>query len=274
MFVRTRTGMHPTPFAQSLKGAVSKVVEVVRTEIFCERGFDPATSTRHFIFSTSDIGELVFLPLLLRAAAESAPGVTFQCVVKPPRELGMALATGAVDLALGYFPDLGGAGFYEQRLFDHSFTSVVRRDHPEVGAQLTLKQFLALDHIVVEQEGRSQEIFEKRMAELGLQRRVVLRSPHFMSVPLLIAKSDMVTTVPYAVGHAYAGLGGCRLLEPPIDIPRILLKQCWHDRVHQDAGAVWLRQLISRLFLNHDPTLSDPLEIDNEAHRRRALSSE
>ena len=67
------------------------------------------------------------------------------------------------------------------------FTWIVRKDHPSIGDTLSLEQFLAADHIVVNQQGRSQEIFEKRVRELKLQRRVVLHLPHFMSVPQLIA---------------------------------------------------------------------------------------
>jgi DNA-binding transcriptional LysR family regulator len=172
-----------------------------------------------------------------------------------------AMASGTVDIALGYFPDLIDAGFYEQRLFEHPFTCLVRADHPSIGDVLTLDQFLSADHAVVSQEGRSQEIFEHRMSELNLSRRVVLRSPHFMSIPLLVASSDIIATVPYAVGRIYAHLANVRLLDPPLQIPRIVLKKFWHRRVHHDAGVIWLRDLIGRLFLNRDPTfvIADPV---------------
>ncbi|GLT00522.1 LysR family transcriptional regulator [Sphingobium jiangsuense] len=258
LFVRGPGGMQPTAFAQSVQGPIRRIVDTVRTELFREGAFDPATSERCFTFSTSDIGELVFLPALLEAVKAEAPGVTFQCLSMRPAELQAAMATGTVDLALGYFPDLTGGGFYEQRLFEHPFTCLVRADHPLIGDTLSLDQFLAADHLVVEQEGRSQEIFERRMEELGLRRHVVLRSPHFMSVPLLVANSDILTTVPYAVGRIYAGLARLRLLPPPIVIPSIRLKQLWHRRVHGDAGVVWLRQMTARLFLNRDPTFVTP----------------
>ncbi|MGE4429424.1 MAG: LysR family transcriptional regulator [Sphingobium sp.] len=261
LFVRGPGGMQPTAFAQTLRAPIRRIVDTVRNELFREATFDPATSERCFSFSTSDIGELVFVPALLDAVKAQAPGVTFQCLSMRPADLQDAMATGKVDLAMGYFPDLTGGGFYEQGLFDHPFICLVRADHPQIGEELSLDQFLAADHLVVEQEGRSQEIFERRMKELGLSRHVLLRSPHFMSVPLLVANSDVITTVPYAVGRIYAGMARLRLLPPPIDIPPILLKQFWHRRVHADAGVIWLRQLIARLFLNRDPTFATPSAI-------------
>jgi DNA-binding transcriptional LysR family regulator len=179
----------------------------------------------------------------------------------PPVELQAAMANGGVDLALGYFPDLIGAGFYQQKLFEHSFTCLVRRDHPTIDDDMTLDEFLAADHAVVAPEGRSQEIFERRMSELNLERRIALRSPHITTVPLLVATSDLITVVPRAVGLLYARFASLKLVDPPISIPPIEIKQFWHRRVRNDPGVVWLRKLVAQLFLHQDSSadLNSPL---------------
>lgn len=164
------------------------------------------------------------------------------------------MADGSVDLALGYFPDLAGNAFYQQKLFEHRFTCLVRRGHPAIKDTLSMEQFLAADHVVVAQEGRSQEIFEKRMAEMKLGRRVLLQSPHFMSTPLLVAHSDLIATVPRAVGRAYCRMAPLRLLAPPMKIPAIPLRQFWHRRVQGDPSVTWLRECIAKLFLRNDPS--------------------
>jgi DNA-binding transcriptional LysR family regulator len=256
LFVRRGTTMEPTPLARTLLSPVRRIVDTVRTELFSEGDFDPATTRRCFTFSTSDIGELVFIPDLMRAAAYEAPGATFQCLAKSPDELKGMMATGQIDVAMGYFPDIGGAGFYEQRLFEHPFACLVRRDHPTVGDKLTLDQFLALDHMVVEQAGRSQEVFEQRMTQLALRRRVILRSPHFMCVPLLLAETDAIVTVPQALARIFADRAHLKVLPIPVETPAIVLKLFWHRCVHKDPAVVWLRQLIVRLFMNKDPTLA------------------
>ncbi|WP_375136191.1 hypothetical protein [Pseudomonas putida] len=69
---------------------------------------------------------------------------------------------------------------------------------------MSLEQFLEADHLVVNPEGRSQEIFEQRLRELKLLRRVHLEIPHFMSVPKLIAMTDMIATVPRSLGVWFA----------------------------------------------------------------------
>lgn len=254
LFVRDGSGMRPTPFAQQIEEPVRKILGIVRQDLLRQRGFDPGTAQRSFAFSTSDIGELVFLPEIIACLRREAPGVTLRCLSLPPNELQEALAEGVVDIALGYFPDLQGALIYQQKLFEHPFTCVVREGHPLIGDSLTPEQFVSLEHAVVEQKGRSQEIAERRMAELGIERRIILRSPHFMSIPLLVASSDIISVVPLAVGRAYSRIAPLKLVPPPFDIPVIELKQFWHRRLHADPGVVWMRGLIARLYLNRDPS--------------------
>jgi DNA-binding transcriptional LysR family regulator len=167
LFVRHGASMQPTPLAESIREPVRRVIETVRFDILRERAFDPAVAERTFSLSASDIGELVFLPRLLEQLTVSAPKLNLRSLTMPPAELREAMTTGGVDLAIGYFPDLTGAGFFQQKLFEHAFTCLVRADHPVIGDRISMKQFLAADHVVVMQEGRSQEIAERRMAEMG-----------------------------------------------------------------------------------------------------------
>jgi DNA-binding transcriptional LysR family regulator len=78
-----------------------------------------------------------------------------------------------------------------------------------------------------------------------------------MSVPHLVATSDIISIVPRAVGRAFMHTGRLKLLEPPFKIPSIELKQFCHRRVHTDPGVLWLRNLIARLYLNRDPSETD-----------------
>ncbi len=257
LFVRQGGKMQPTPFVEKIYESVRTIIETINREVLCEHDFDPLLTERAFSLSMSDLGELVFLPKILEALRVAAPRACVRCLAMPPVELQAAMANGGVDLALGYFPDLIGAGFYQQKLFEHSFTCLVRRDHPTIDHDMTLDQFLAADHAVVAPEGRSQEIFERRMSELNLKRRIALRSPHITTVPLLVATSDLITVVPRAVGLLYARFASLKLVDPPISIPPIEIKQFWHRRVHNDPGVVWLRKLVAQLFLHQDSS-ADP----------------
>lgn len=255
LFVRQGARMEPTLVAQRLFEPVMKVMTSVRSEIVAAAPFDPAQSERCFTLNLSDLGELTFLPDLMIALRERAPGLTVRSVYLPPAELRKGLADGSVDLALGFLLGLEGDNLFTRTLFEQGFVCLVRTGWRDGAPRMTLEDFLAADHAVVEQEGRSQEVLERHLRTLGLHRRSVLRSPHFMTVPLLVARSDMIATVPFGLGRIFSRLGGLRFIDPPFDAPRIPLQQLWHRRSHQDPGSVWLRRLVAELFRGRDPTM-------------------
>jgi DNA-binding transcriptional LysR family regulator len=248
MFVRTAQGMQPTPLALQMAGPVHEVMELVRTEILQRSTFDPRTTERTFTLSLSDAGEMVFLPRLLRSLQRSAPAASASSAQLPPRELERAMEVGDIDLAVGYFPDLTKEGFYQQRLFAQPFVCIMRANHPAIGNKLSLKEFLSASHAVVRPEGRSQEIFERALAARGLKRRVVLSIPHFMSVPFIIMESDLIVTVPLAVGQSFARMANLKMFPLPIPMPDVDLKQHWHARFHRDPVNRWLRGLVHDVF--------------------------
>jgi DNA-binding transcriptional LysR family regulator len=116
----------------------------------------------------------------------------------------------------------------------------MRGDHSITSKRLTLKQFLSLEHVVVRAEGRSQELFERFLA----------KTPHFTSLPMIIARSDLVATVPHAIGIFFSGswTNIKTALTPFPDAPRIVLRQHWHRRTHHDPRNQWLRRVVSELF--------------------------
>jgi DNA-binding transcriptional LysR family regulator len=255
LFQSTGRGMRPTPFTESIAGHVRAALTTIRRDILQKSVFRPEASDATFRISMSDIGALIFVPPLLRRLSIDAPNVSLSCASCSHEQLESALADAQVDLAVGYFPDLVGANIGTQHLFDHVFTCIVRNDHPTIGSTLSLDEFLAADHLVVSQEGRSQEIFERRLHELNLNRRVRLHLPHFMSVPQIIANSDMIATVPMSLGAWYAN-SGIRLLPPPITIPAIELKLHWHTRMDDEPANAWLRGIVMDELRGRDPILS------------------
>ncbi|UUX70388.1 LysR family transcriptional regulator [Pseudomonas putida] len=255
LFLSTGRGMRPTPFTVSIAASVSGVLERIKHEILAKPAFQPRQSDRLFTISTSDIGALIFVPPILRRLGEDAPNTDLRCVSLPHQQLEQALEQGSVDLAVGYFPDLQGEQVKTQALFEHNFTCIVRRNHPSIGDTLSLEQFLAADHLVVNQEGRSQKIFEQRLRELKLQRRVHLEVPHFMSVPQLIASTNMVATVPLSLGVWFAS-EQIKMLTPPIEVEKFELKLHWHRQMEDDPAVSWFRNAVFEELCNLDPTFA------------------
>jgi DNA-binding transcriptional LysR family regulator len=250
LFVRTGNGMQPTPRALALKEPIQRVLAAVKGEILDTGRFDPATETRPYTITTPDIGETLLLPRVVARLAQVAPRVNLRSTVVGPRHLEEALEAGEVDLAVGYFPDLVQPTTMQQTLFTHGFSCLARTGHPLLKNGMTLEAFLEAHHVVVASEGRSQELLEDALTKRGLERRCALRIPHFMSVPFVVASTDLIVTVPRAVAMFISGLANLQVLDPPIDVPEFAVKQYWHRRFHRDPRLIWFRTMMSELYQN------------------------
>ena len=252
LFVRTARGIHPTPFAERLAAPLEAVIDRIRSDLLQQPTFDPATVQRAVTFNMHDIGELVFLPRILDRLSAIAPGLHVRTANLPVTELEPALRMGEVDLALGHFPELASAALYQQRLFAHSFVCIVRSDHPTIGEQMTKKQFLEGKHAVVHPAGQMNDSLEAELQAQGLTRRVSVRIEHFLAVPTILSQSDLIFTVPYAIGASLAKLADIKLVKPPFKARPRIVRQHWHARFHHDVANRWLRGVVADLFLESE----------------------
>lgn len=248
LFVRTSTGLQPTPRALQLAEPVRRALEIVRSQVLKQSHFDPLKSTRTFTLSMSGVAGMHFLPRILQFLSTEAPGVNLKTVALGRHELEDAMADGALDLLIGFFPDLGKAGFYQQSLFHHRYVCMVRTGHPRVGAAITLKQYVSESHVVVRHGGRSYEVIERFLEKNGIVRRVVLETPHVTSVPFIIASSDLIAVLPISMAEAFVHFPGLKTVSLPFSLPTVHIKQHWHERFQNDEENMWLRQRIARAF--------------------------
>jgi DNA-binding transcriptional LysR family regulator len=249
LFVRSGNSMQPTPRAVTLIEAAREVLAKVGTDIVSTPNFDPQTTRQPFNIALSDVGEVVFLPAILKDLRRHAPNALVRSVSLPAADVGEGLENGSIDLAIGYFPDLRKNNFFQQVLFTDTFASLLRLDHPMTARKLTLKQFLQLDHAVVHAESRTEEVMERYLARKKLRRNVVLSTPHFASAPIIVAQSDLIVTIPEPLAHYFASVSAnVRTVGLPFDPPRIQLKQFWHRKFHHDQRNAWLRSRVVELF--------------------------
>jgi len=253
LFVRRGARMEATPRAQRIIARTREVIQVIDHEILPNPEFSPARFTGELTLCMSEIGEAVFLPALYRRIRAEAPGARLRTIGLLPAELEGALYDGRVDSVLGYFPDLQSNFIFQQRLYSHDLTCLVRQEHPLAGPSMTLAEFLDMEHVLVRDDGRSQEMFEQELAARGIERKIALRTSHYMSLGTLINDSDLIVVLPRAVAELHVRSANARIIEPPFPIRRYDLKQYWHRRFHDDPKSIWLRTLIQEVLGQHAP---------------------
>ncbi|QYB00165.1 LysR family transcriptional regulator (plasmid) [Rhodococcus sp. USK10] len=253
LFIRAGTGITPTPRATQLAASARRIESLVNAEVNSATEFDPQQLRRKFRLLMTDPGELVLLPRLLRKIRSSAPQVTVESSSRPAGEMAEALDSGVADLAIGPFPELALSHLRQERLYRRSFLCLYASDHPTLSRKgLTLETYLGESHLSVRSTSRTEEIFEQFLAENGYTRNVVVTVPHMLSVPAVVRESDLIATVPQAVGAFFGNYPGIMAHRAPfldeVSFPSTTVSQFWSARFEQDPAHVWLRSLVTGLF--------------------------
>jgi DNA-binding transcriptional LysR family regulator len=249
LFNRVGHGVEPTARMRAMIEPLREALARVAVTLASEKVFNPETTEQTFTFAMTDLGEMVFMPKILRHLREAAPRAVVRAVAASAAQIERGLESGEIDVAVGYFPDLREKSFLEKHLFFHHFVCLLRANHPITASTLSIAQFLKLEHAVVYGAGRTHEIFERFLRAKKIERRVALETPHFLSIPSIISQSDLVVTVPHAVGVFVTNVHmNIRIAQPPVRTPKIDLKLHWHRNYQRDPKNRWLRELVAGLF--------------------------
>jgi DNA-binding transcriptional LysR family regulator len=247
LFVRSNGGFFPTPYGERLGAAARQAMNVLLDGLASNAPFDPAATARRFNIYMSDVGQMVFVPKLLACMAASAPAASLRACPIPLDQPGAALASGEVDLAVGFFTNLT-AGFRETMLFRERYVCVVRSDHPDFRSGMTREAFAASPRALADASGMAHVVVEEELKKQGLAAAPRLTVPQFMVLPLVIANSDLLVIMPSRLAKAFSLLVSIKILRTPVPLRPYDIKVYWHERFHHDSANRWLRRALIELF--------------------------
>ena len=240
IFVRTSEGMRPTPYGIRLAASVRDALRSLRAGLERHPEFVPGTSSRTFNVIMSDVSQMLYLPRLLPRLSAAAPGVSLRVRALPSKAPHLILESGEVDLAVGAFSRLI-AGCRQKRLYRERYVCVVRQDHPRFVQGMTAQA-------LVDPRGYVHERLDRWLAQQKVPRTAKLYVPYFLSLPMVIARSDLLVVMASRVAKTYAEMLPLKIMPPPVKLPAYDTRLFWHERFHRDPANRWLRGLYIELF--------------------------
>ena len=225
LLVRSGAGMVPTDAGLRMIEPSARILRAAEVLFSDARGFDPATATHTFSLAASDYMDPLFLPQLVAQIKNQAPLCQVDIVVgnwpAPPDDLHMA------------------------RLFGDEVVCLVAKDHPAVRRGWDSANWLAAEHVApTPTHPGAKGVIDEHLDKLGLQRNISVRCPHFGLIPAMVASSLLVLTTGRQYCERYTATLPVKILPCPIDFPRMMYYQLWHERTHASASAKWLRDRV------------------------------
>lgn len=243
LLARTSKGYVLTARAEALKPLIVEALAALAR--VCEQGvFDPATTRRTFRIASTDYGSVTVLTHWATQVAHEAPGICLDVLPFGPGTLS-DLENGLLDCALYADAELP-PDFHYRELFRDDYACLARRGHPGLEAlpgQTILSAIAACRQAVVMYPDGGQMRQDDVLRVLGVAPAPAsLRTPYFMSMPWMIAESDLVMCAPRRVVERLATLTDLQVIPLP-GSPSFGYRLIWHARSHLDPGLKWLREI-------------------------------
>lgn len=249
LFVREGREMVPTQRAEALEGPVRGILsDIERVLVQPGSTFDPERLERRFKVVATDLAEVVVLPALLARLREESGSVELVVVSASDGVANRIGRGGGYDLALGFGFEHTPALVAEE-LFEEHLVCVVAGDHPRLAekTQVSWDDLRSEDHILITPEGRPGDVVDAALRRTGVPRRIVLRVPHAATAALIVARTDLVLTLPSRLARRLESMTGVRILDAPRDAPRFGFELVYHGMSRADPAHTWLRGVIAEI---------------------------
>lgn len=260
LLLRRGPRLTPTSRAVALKPALEALLQGAE-RLLSPPVFDPARADHAVTLTASDLAEMILLPPVLAGLAQEAPRL--RLIVRSsealPADSDEALR-GGVDLTFAGI-DLPAGHYLGCDLYEEHFVLLARHRHPALRGDLSPDGFAALPQAIVSPRGRGSEgPVDGALARLGLKRHVAVTVTRFISLPAILAASDLVAAVParFAARSEVQAVAGSRPL--PFPSPRFTMRLAWHRLQEADVRHRWLRGRVREILARaHDFPLAAPV---------------
>jgi len=205
--------------------------------------FSPATSKRSFSLILTELLELTLLPVLDQRLQSEAPGVdlcALPAALNPLEELREGRADAAVTVRGELSRDLN-----KEVIMHGEYAVIMGSEHPLADrATLSIEEFVAAEHVLVAPRGKSGGIIDRHLSKLGLERRLARKVSSFWAAMVLVARSELIATLPKAA--VVAMQGHVELVRVPVPFPlaNFSYDLVWHKRLGRDPAQQWFRQVL------------------------------
>lgn len=247
LFIRMGRDMQPTAKAISLAPDITTALNQIRRTLESNQTFDPAVSERVFAIAGSDYASLVILPKLLDYCYRHAPHVDLRLFSLDKNEVESLLERQNIVLAIGTFQALPRQSLQSSLMQEH-FVGICRKRHPILSAApLSLEEFAALPQALFTLRRDAVGAVDKALSQHGLTRRIVLTTPYLVTLPTIIATSDIVAVVPACIAQHFADQGAIEQFPLPLDLEPWDISMLWSKLSDQDQGCRWLQDNIQEI---------------------------
>jgi len=97
---------------------------------------------------------------------------------------------------------------------------------------------------LISRRGRTPGAVDGGLDSLSRRRRVTLTLPHYLAAGAVVARTELVITLPRRIAARVCETDGVRSFDTPVEVDGFEVAAAYHPRSAADPGIAWLRQLL------------------------------
>jgi len=239
LFIKSGRGLVASAKMEAMQEPIDEVLTAL-ARVANPLPFDPAACDREFLLVANDFEHDIFVPPLFRLLSKEAPAVRLRTTISSNSDFD-PLRSSRVDVELTPRMPSEGSGLIAQPLLQDElriFFDANVRDAPR-----NLEDCLTARYArVVFDTSPTSSLFDRALAQRGLERQVAYSAPSFAAVGAVMRGSALLAACPAKLSKgALYGLQSCPI---PLDIEQLSFNMVWHVKYRESAEHRWFRELI------------------------------
>ncbi|MCW8944262.1 MAG: LysR substrate-binding domain-containing protein [Sedimenticola sp.] len=247
LFIRTSSGMLPSPRAKALEGPIHSMLNQLSSQLQPTETFNPATTERHFCIALTSYGENLLLPQISQILSEQAPKAQLEISRLSEGFPLEELERGDIDLVIGVQAYLPPLKQLKSRPYLNERLVCLARKKRRRSKRLSLKQFLAHRHIYPSPLGVKTNIVDSWLEQQGVKRDIAISTHSYLVAARVAAETDYLLSLPYQIARQLSQLLPLDILEPPAEFPMFQLSMIWHPLYGQEPATRWLLEVVTNI---------------------------
>ncbi|MGR0278457.1 LysR family transcriptional regulator [Marinomonas dokdonensis] len=244
LFVKTKTGMEPTPTAQALVPDLRKGLSTLEMAFNRIKPFDPKKEAKTFYIGAIDYFEFFALPKLAERFQHEAPNIRIGIEILPENLRIDKIEEGRLDLFVGV-DDVHSIPRYYQRhhWLTDSYVAIVRESSP-LPDKLDFQRFVSTSQIHLPLANSGADLIDAWLLERHQSRQIAMIVQSYAIGGMVTAKSDYLMCVPRNIAEKLVTMLPVKILALPEGFPDLSLSLFSHQLYDSQESVQWLIQQI------------------------------
>ncbi|WP_432464272.1 LysR family transcriptional regulator [Agarivorans sp. QJM3NY_33] len=246
LFIKTQSGMEPTPLALSLMPNIQKGLRAIDTAFDQMKPFDPQRDAKTFYISAIDYFEFFALPRLTQMLESNAPNIRIAIDILSENTQMERIEQGRIDLILGV-DELQDMPRYYRRypwLSDPYVGLVAQQSRfPE---QFSLKTFVQTPQVHLPLINSGADPIDRWLLKQHQARQIATTIQSYAAGAKVIANTHYLMCVPLQIAQELATMLPVRIVQLPADLPNLSLSIFTHQLYDSQDSLQWLIKQIQK----------------------------